>query len=172
MIIAMRTRTDRELPDLDLDTSALGGASEGTTRRSLGAVGTLVAAVTLPVRLAGGLVGLAVIAVVGLARAIMLPIRLAVLLTKKIVQWASDLVYGVWRLVLMVIGAVLGLVRLVFRVLNATVGGAIRLLLRLVGGVLRALVWIFTLGRLSGARKAKKSAERRAEGDAVVEFDD
>ncbi len=171
MIRDMRTRTDRELelPELDLDVDAI--AREETAGGGRGFFGNLLWTIALPFRLAGGAVGLVIVAVVGLARALMIPVRLGVTLTKKVIQWASDLVYGIWRLVLLLVGAVLAAVGLVIKVLNATVGAAIRLVLRLVGGVLRALLWVFTLGKLSGARKAKKDAEDEAEGDAVVEFD-
>lgn len=169
MINPMRTRT-RELPDLDLDTATLDEATD--TGGGRGLFGNLLWTIALPVRLAGGLVGVVVLAVIGVVRGIMIPVRLALTLTKKIVQWASDLVYAVWRLVLLVVGAVLGLFRLVLAALNATVGALVRLVFRLVGGVLRSLLWIFTLGKLSGARKAKKDAEKHAEGDAVVELEE
>lgn len=170
MINPMRTRT-RELPDLDLDTTTLDDATD-TDGGGRGLFGNLLWTIALPVRVAGGLVGVVVLAVIGVVRGIMIPIRLALSLTKTIIQWASDLVYALWRLVLLVVGAVVGLFRFVLAALNATVGALVRLVLRLVGGVLRSLLWIFTLGRLSGARKAKKDAEKRAEGDAVVELEE
>ena len=79
-----------------------------------------------------------------------------------IVGLAADLVFAVWRLVLMVVGLILGLFKLVFAILNATIGGAIRLVISVIKRSFKLVIgtFLFATGIGRKRRKAKKVKEK------------
>ncbi len=131
--------------DLDLNLVTTGKPSR------LSGVGRVL---TLPFRIVAGL-GRFVFAVIrGLLAIIMFPIVLGIAAVKRIVGWAADLTFAVWRVVLFLVGLVVGAVRLVFRVLDATIGNAIRLVFKLVWGTVKLVLKIVTFGRFGRAAAA------------------
>lgn len=145
-----------------IDVEVLDGDIEGTPAKKGGVIRSLFRLVTLPFRLAAALVR-GVFKVLGLSVAtILLPIRAAIALTKRIVGLASDLVFAVWRLVLFVVGLILGLFKLVFSILNATIGAAIRLVIGVITRSFKLVIgtFLFATGIGRKRRKAKKVKEK------------
>ena len=132
-------------PDLDLDLASTGSPSR------LSAVGRLL---TLPFRIVAGLARFAFAVVRGLLAIVMFPIVLGIAAVKRIIGWAADITFALWRVVLFLVGLVVGAVKLVFRVLDATIGNVIRLVWKLVWGTVKLVLKILTFGRFGRAAAA------------------
>lgn len=138
MIMVMFRATPDHDDDLELHLA---------TERRRNPIGALGRAVTFPFRAVAGIV----LGVVGLGVAVvkivLLPFRLVLGLIKRIVGFAADIVFALWRIVMLLVGLVVGLFALVFAILNATIGNLIRLVLKVVFGTLKFVLKVVTLGR-------------------------
>lgn len=124
-----------------------------------GIVRSLFRLVTLPFRLAAGVARLLVTVIGVVVATLLLPIRAAGAVIRRIVTLASDITFALWRLVMKLVGLVLGLVKLVFSILNATIGGAIRLVFRIIKRSFKLILGAFLLGNRVGKRSAKTAAK-------------
>ncbi len=132
------------IPDSDLDLDLV---STGKPSR-LSAVGRLL---TLPFRIVAGLARFAFAIVRGLLAIVMFPIVLGIAAVKRIIGWAADITFALWRVVLFLVGLVVGAVKFVFRVLDATIGNLIRLVFRVIWGIVKLVLKIVTFGRFGRA---------------------
>ena len=148
-----------------IDVEILDGDIEGTPAKKGGVIRSLFRLITLPFRLAAGLVR-GVFKILGLVIAtLLLPVKAAIALTKRIVGLAADLVFAVWRLVLFVVGLILGLFKLVFSILNATIGGAIRLVIGVIKRSFKLVLGTFLFATGIG-RKRRKAQKVKAKAKA------